>query len=123
MVTPTPLVLRKDNNDQHTKPRKRDLARAQTVIVSSTVCNGEDGPMSEPVAIIGMACRFPGAPDLGAFWELLIEGKNTVSKSTPGSGALRVDDVSEERDGPSAHSLFGGFIDEVDLFDPAFFRM
>jgi len=50
--------------------------------------------MSEPVAIIGMACRFPGAPDLGAYWELLIEGKNTVSKSTPGSGALRVDDVS-----------------------------
>ena len=79
--------------------------------------------MSEPVAIIGMACRFPGAPDLGAYWELLIEGKNTVSKSSPGSGVLRVDDVSEERDGLSAHSLFGGFIDEIDLFDPAFFRM
>ena len=40
----------------------------------------------EPIAIVGMACRFPGASDLDAFWELLLEGKNAVSEGVPGSG-------------------------------------
>ncbi|HEY8611650.1 MAG TPA: type I polyketide synthase, partial [Roseomonas sp.] len=33
----------------------------------------------EPIAIIGAACRFPGAPDLDAFWSLLAEGRDAVS--------------------------------------------
>ncbi|NBP71116.1 MAG: hypothetical protein EBU52_20550, partial [Cytophagia bacterium] len=32
------------------------------------------GPNSkEPIAIIGMSCRFPEAKDLAAFWEMLVE--------------------------------------------------
>ena len=46
--------------------------------------------MSEPIAVVGMACRFPGAPDLASFWRLLIEGKNAVTEGVPGSGEGRV---------------------------------
>lgn len=33
------------------------------------------------IAIVGMACRFPGAPDLGAFRQLLAEGRSTVRRN------------------------------------------
>ena len=32
-----------------------------------------------PIAIIGAACRLPGAPDLDAYWRLLIEGRDAVT--------------------------------------------
>ena len=36
---------------------------------------------SEPVALVGMACRFPGAPDLGRFWDLLRQGKSAIREA------------------------------------------
>lgn len=32
----------------------------------------------EPIAIIGLACKFPGAEDNQQFWQLLMDGKNTT---------------------------------------------
>src|SRR5579871_1558443 len=37
----------------------------------------------EPVAIIGMACDFPGASDLESFWRLLRDGVNAVTEVPP----------------------------------------
>ncbi|RSN50237.1 beta-ketoacyl synthase [Amycolatopsis sp. WAC 04197] len=34
----------------------------------------------EPVAVIGMACRYPGAPDVGRFWSLLRAGAEGISR-------------------------------------------
>ena len=34
---------------------------------------------AEPVAIVGAACRLPGAPDLDAYWRLLEAGVDAVS--------------------------------------------
>jgi acyl transferase domain-containing protein/NADPH:quinone reductase-like Zn-dependent oxidoreductase/acyl carrier protein len=39
--------------------------------------------MAEPIAVVGAACRFPGAPDLDAFWSLLAEGRDAVSTLPP----------------------------------------
>jgi acyl transferase domain-containing protein len=32
-----------------------------------------------PLAIVGMACRLPGAPGLDAFWQMLVEGRSAVA--------------------------------------------
>ena len=38
------------------------------------------GIKSSPVAVVGMACRFPGgADDPSAFWECLVDGRDMVS--------------------------------------------
>ena len=39
---------------------------------------------SGPVAVIGAACRFPGADDPEAYWDLLIGGGDAVSVVPPG---------------------------------------
>ncbi|WP_081635440.1 type I polyketide synthase [Nocardia sp. BMG111209] len=62
----------------------------------------------EPIAIVGMACRFPGAPDPEAFWELLRTGTDAVS-AVPADRWTR-DDVR-----------WGGFLDDVRGFDAEFF--
>ena len=66
----------------------------------------------DPIAIIGMACRFPGAADLRGFWRLLREGVDAI-REVPA-------DRWDPRLFPDA-SRWGGFLDRVDGFDPSFF--
>ncbi|MCY3621811.1 MAG: SDR family NAD(P)-dependent oxidoreductase [Gammaproteobacteria bacterium] len=77
-----------------------------------------------PVAIVGMACRFPGGPDLSAFWRLLSEGETAVTEGVPGSGVGRVGQVLFP-DGPVEWDAcrFGAFVDGIDEFDAEFFRI
>ena len=80
------------------------------------------GQPYEPVAIIGMACRFPGAADLSSFWRLLEEGGNAVIEGEPGSGVGRIGELFPDPVEPEA-CRFGAYIEDLDLFDPAFFRI
>ena len=76
-----------------------------------------DRPMD--IAIVGMACRFPGARDLGAFWENVVAARDCTGDVPadrwdpavffdPGSGAN--DRVPCRR---------GGYLDQPIEFDPA----
>ena len=86
---------------------------------------GERGPSrtAEPIAIVGMACRFPGAPDLNSFWHLLEAGGNAITESTPGSGVGRVGEIFAAGAVPSDACRFGAFVDDIELFDAGFFRI
>ncbi|WP_371623994.1 acyltransferase domain-containing protein [Streptomyces sp. NBC_01116] len=66
----------------------------------------------EPVAIVGIGCRFPGGPDPTAFWQLLSEGRDAV-------GAV----PAERRELLGDSARWGGFIDGIDQFDPLFFNI
>ncbi|MYE70662.1 MAG: polyketide synthase, partial [Gemmatimonadetes bacterium] len=88
---------------------------------------GEPSPMpkptNEPIAIIGMACRFPGANDIESFWRLLIEGKNAVSEGVPGSGEGRWGLIFGDEAVESEGCRYGAFVDDIELFDDTFFRI
>ena len=75
-----------------------------------------------PIAIVGMACRFPGAPDVPAFWRLLDAGVNAVSEGEPGSGVGRAGQLFSETVQSKA-CRFGAYLDGLDQFDPGFFRI
>lgn len=77
----------------------------------------------EPIAIVGMACRFPGAPSLSAYWTLLSEGRDAIVPVP----AERWDADAMYADDPKAsgktNTRHGGFIDGIDRFDAAFFSI
>ncbi len=74
----------------------------------------------EPIAIIGIGCRFPGADGPAAFWRLLSEGTDAVTEvSADRWGAEAFADPG--LDNPAAR--FAGFLDQVDQFDAEFFSI
>ena len=77
----------------------------------------------QPVAIVGMACRFPGAANIPAFWRRLEEGVNSVVEGDPGSGRGRVGDLFPDTSVQSEACRFGAYLDDVTRFDASFFRI
>jgi acyl transferase domain-containing protein/SAM-dependent methyltransferase/acyl carrier protein len=75
----------------------------------------------EPIAIVGMSCRFPGARSVGEFWRLLRDGQDAISE-VPGE-RWNVDDFYDPN--PAApgkiNTRWGGFLNQIDRFDAAFF--
>lgn len=73
-----------------------------------------------PIAVIGIDCRFPGAPDKEAFWRLLLDG---VVTDTPVPSQRWDIDTYYHPDGVagSMNTRRAHFIDEVDAFDNDFF--
>src|SRR4051812_31325503 len=66
---------------------------------------------AEPTAVIGLACRLPGADGPEAFWRLLRDGVDAVTEAAEDRWPSSV--VPEYRR--------GGFVSGVDRFDAAFF--
>jgi acyl transferase domain-containing protein len=75
----------------------------------------------EPIAIIGMSCRFPGAEDPQAFWELLKNSGDAITEVPPDRWNL--DDFYDPTPGKSKkmNTRWGGFLTQVDQFDCNFF--
>jgi acyl transferase domain-containing protein/acyl-CoA synthetase (AMP-forming)/AMP-acid ligase II/acyl carrier protein len=79
------------------------------------------GRLTGPVAVVGMACRFPGASNPAAFWELLRTGGDAI-REVP-ADRWDLDDYYEagEPKPGKVNTKWGGFLDGVDCFDAAFF--
>jgi acyl transferase domain-containing protein len=77
--------------------------------------------LAEPIAVVGMGCRFPGAAEPEQFWQLLSEGRDAVTEVPP--DRWDVDAFYDpDPDAPGkCYSRWGGFLDRVDEFDAAFF--
>ena len=78
----------------------------------------------EPIAIVGLGCRLPGASSPESFWQFLVEGRDAISAVPPNhwdaqamsklaGSASEADSVQTVR--------WGGWLQDVDQFDPEFF--
>ncbi|GAB1823185.1 SDR family NAD(P)-dependent oxidoreductase [Herbidospora sp. RD11066] len=68
----------------------------------------------DAIAVVGMSCLLPGAPDIAAFWDLLRSGRDALT-DMPGH---RWETISADAGDPVRR---GGFLDSVADFDAAFF--
>jgi acyl transferase domain-containing protein/NAD(P)-dependent dehydrogenase (short-subunit alcohol dehydrogenase family)/acyl carrier protein len=76
----------------------------------------------EPIAVIGMACHFPGSPDLESYWRTLRDGRDCITEVPP--LRWRIEDFHSSTPQPGkSTSRWGGFIEGIEYFDPAYFQI
>ena len=77
----------------------------------------------EPIAIVGMACRFPGGVNSPEdLWDMVIQGRDVLTEFPNDRGWDLADLFNPDPDVPGAcYTRTGGFVDGVADFDPAFF--
>lgn len=79
---------------------------------------GNDAASDIQIAVIGMACRFPGAASIDEFWELLVQGREGISHFDLSdlAGQVPQEVLKNSRYVPSR-----GMLNQVDEFDAEFF--
>jgi acyl transferase domain-containing protein/acyl carrier protein len=99
----------------------RHLAESPDESETATRAGHDREATSEPIAIIGVGCQFPGANNPAAFWQLLRDGVDAI-REVP---ADRFDQHAFYDPDPATpgkmNTRWGGFLGQVDQFDANFF--
>ncbi|MBD8268127.1 type I polyketide synthase, partial [Pseudomonas fluorescens] len=100
---------------------RRLAGPAQTAGSASEPATTEQPLHTGDIAIIGMACRVPGAGDYHRFWENLASVRDSVTEIPPSRWDWRAvwGDATTEID--KSHARHAGCIDDVEAFDARFF--
>ncbi|WGV58343.1 SDR family NAD(P)-dependent oxidoreductase [Brevibacillus brevis] len=92
----------------------REQERKESISPSSVV---------RDVAIIGLSGRYPQAKNVDEFWNRLKEGKNCISEIPKDRWDWQSYFDEEKGKKESMYTKWGGFIDDMDKFDPLFFQI
>ncbi|MBS2545270.1 SDR family NAD(P)-dependent oxidoreductase [Catenulispora sp. NL8] len=112
---PTPLALAGHLREELLGGLAEDSSGASVTVVQA--------PVDEPIAIVGMGCRFPGGADgPERLWELLAEGRDAIAEFPTDRGwdLESLYDPDPDHAGTS-YTRYGGFVNDAGGFDPAFF--
>ena len=101
--------------------RLADLTGEQRALLELRL--GQRRGRQEPVAIVGMACRFPGAADLDAYWRLLCESLDAISEVPRERWNVEALYDPEPQAPGRMSTRWGGFLRGVDRFDADFFAI
>ncbi|BCL77705.1 hypothetical protein ccbrp13_01700 [Ktedonobacteria bacterium brp13] len=79
------------------------------------------GRLEEPIAVIGIGCRFPGGSSPEQFWQLLSSGTHAISEASPERLTINAQYDPQRTTSPIVRRA--GFLEQVDQFDPRFFSI
>ncbi|MEM8640790.1 MAG: beta-ketoacyl synthase N-terminal-like domain-containing protein [Cyanobacteria bacterium P01_G01_bin.54] len=93
----------------------RHMAGEKLPLVDGVAASPSQQPAmaNEAIAIVGMSCRFPGASNPEELWQLLMEGKDAITDSPADRDRLFPEEPAGTRQ--------GGYLPQIDRFDPEFF--
>lgn len=72
--------------------------------------------MSQPIAIVGMSCRFAGAPTLQDYWRMCLEGRDAFGRVPPDRWDADFFTTTNARDADRSYAPTGAFIENIREF-------
>ncbi|PEP90922.1 polyketide synthase, partial [Bacillus wiedmannii] len=122
VITASFIEDRKQEDECQPVVAKSDTKQApikevvQESVTSPTVVRKRDTIPKDAIAIIGMSGRFPKSKNLSELWEHLANGTDLVGKVSRW-------DLSTLYPEGTEYCNDGGFLDDIDKFDPLFFNI
>lgn len=107
--------------DPTTQGNRRMDLESPTAKSASCEVASTHATQANAVAIVGMACRFPGAPNLAAFWELLLAGGDAVTEVPADRFDINLHHSASPATPGRTVSRHGGFLADIFGFDADFF--
>lgn len=78
---------------------------------------------STDIAIIGISARFPGAENIAKYWDNLVNGVDSVTEAPPDRWDVKKYYDPDSTDPDKTYCKWGGFLQDIDKFDPLFFNI
>ena len=100
----------------------RFLSGAEPEADAEPVLDPGRGSVDEPIAVIGLGCRFPGeiaGPE--ALWQFLCDGHSAVGEVPPDRWSAFDDGSPEVAEALARTTRWGSFLTDIDAFDAEFF--
>jgi len=82
---------------------------------------GQEHGIDDDIAIVGMSCQFPEAKNIKVFWEKLCKQFDGVSHYP--ASRLSLLGIQEEELETKLENIYGGYLEDIELFDPALFKI
>ncbi|HET9277195.1 MAG TPA: SDR family NAD(P)-dependent oxidoreductase, partial [Flavitalea sp.] len=95
---------------------------SESLLIESVAQPQRDWPRDE-IAIIGVSGRYPMAKNIDEFWENLKNGKDCITEIPPERWNNSLYHHSDKSKKGKTYCKWGGFIDDVDKFDPFLFNI
>ncbi|MGN7995396.1 SDR family NAD(P)-dependent oxidoreductase [Chitinophaga sp. 22308] len=78
---------------------------------------------SKDIAIVGLSGRYPGARNIGEFWDNLKAGRDCITEVPADRWDMEACYDPQKGKAGKSYSKWGGFVADVDKFDPLFFNI
>nr|WP_127483821.1 SDR family NAD(P)-dependent oxidoreductase [Paenibacillus ehimensis] len=116
-TAPAARPLNAFNRPPSDRPNVGSHSAAQAAVPLSDYAPAQN----EPIAIIGMSARFPMAEDVDQFWDNLVGGKDCMSEVPKDRWDWEAHYGDPHQERRKTNVKWGGFITDIDKFDPLFF--
>ncbi|MFN3191970.1 MAG: SDR family NAD(P)-dependent oxidoreductase [Aureliella sp.] len=107
---------------EFSRPLSRSTGRPTAQFDSASGATGNRSSKEEPLAIIGIGCRFPGGADSWQdYWHLLESGTDAISETPDSRWNLKKFYEANETLPGKTQSKWGGYVRNIERFDPQLF--
>ncbi|MFD2168921.1 SDR family NAD(P)-dependent oxidoreductase [Tumebacillus lipolyticus] len=104
-------------------PVRRDEVARSRFLTAPAVSSPSAATQPDEIAIIGISGRFPKANSIEEFWDNLKSGRDCVTEVPEDRWDYRDFYDPDKEQAGKTNSKWGGFLDDVDKFDPLFFNI
>ncbi len=117
------LVTRYGKTLSSSPPKSDPPKKEASKIPAQAVVKAPQAKNTTDIAVIGMSGRFPGADNPSEFWENLRQGVDSITEVPPSRWDVQKYYDPDPQKPNHSYSKWGGFLGDVDKFDPLFFNL